>query len=152
MRALTERTERLVDVLTSAILSTAEVAAERVELAAKVAQVQQCMRAFGAVLESVGAQKEVLLARLETATGPMKSLLLQQVEVLTAQEMAMLEKAGVAQPAARQALAVVDNGVASGTGGARGALYVRNGRRFARVDGVAGNGAANGNAGGHGKQ
>jgi hypothetical protein len=43
----------LVDALADAIISTAEAAAERIDLAARGAQIQQRMAAFGAALESV---------------------------------------------------------------------------------------------------
>jgi hypothetical protein len=137
--ALTARAERLIDALAGSILSTAEVAAERVELAAKVAQVQQRMTAFAAVLEAVSAQKQALLGKVETATGAMRTLLQQQVEALTAQELAVLAKAGVPQPAAQQAIAAVDAGPEAGGGGK---VYMREGRRFARIGGANGNGHA----------
>jgi hypothetical protein len=70
MGALVTRTERLIGGLISALLATAEVAAEKVELAARVAQMQQRMTPFAAVLESVRAAKEALFAKLETARWP----------------------------------------------------------------------------------
>jgi hypothetical protein len=54
MTQLTGRAEQLMDALADAIISTAEAAAERIDLAARVAQIQQRMAAFGAVLEAVG--------------------------------------------------------------------------------------------------
>lgn len=124
MEMLTQRTERLISALTDAILSTAEVAAERIELASKVAQVRQRMNAFGAVLESVGVQKLALTERLEKATGATKALLTAQIEMLTAQETAVLEKAGVAPAVAKAALTVVDEAP----------TYRREGRAFRRAE------------------
>jgi hypothetical protein len=124
MEALVGRTERLVESITGAILSTAEAAAERIELASKVAQIQQRMSAFGAVLEAVGAQKAALEARAAALPhGPVLTLLERQVEALTAQELSVLEKAGVPQPVASAALAAP----------AEGEVYRREGRRFVPV-------------------
>lgn len=61
MNALVGRTEKLVTAISDAILSAAEAAAERVELAAEVARVQQRLAAFSAVVESIAAQKRVLV-------------------------------------------------------------------------------------------
>jgi hypothetical protein len=83
------------------------------------------MTAFGAVLESIGAAKQPLLERHRAAGGPMKALLGYQIEALTAQELAILEKAGVEPQQARNALTAVDTD----------RLYVRDGRRFRAVEG-----------------
>src|SRR4051794_19244385 len=82
MQVLVGRTEQLISAITSAILSSAEIAAERIELASNVARIQQRMSAFGAVLESVGLQKEALAKLLPTASGPTKTLLLKQIAML----------------------------------------------------------------------
>lgn len=94
MQALVGRTERLVSAISDAILSAAEAAAERVELAAEVARVQQRLAAFGAVVETIAAQKRVLVERLATAEGPARALLERQIELLGLQELAVLERAG----------------------------------------------------------
>jgi hypothetical protein len=125
MEALGHRAEKLVNALANAYMSAAEVAAEKIELASRVAQVRMRMTAFGAVLESIGAAKQPLLERLRTAGGPMKALLGYQIEVLTAQELAILEKVGVEPQQARNALTAVDTV----------RHYVRDGRRFRAVEG-----------------
>jgi hypothetical protein len=127
MLALTGRVERLVGAFTGAMMATAEAAAERIELAAEVARVTQRMAAFGAVLEAVGAQKEALLERLGKSKGPTRALIEQQLLMLTAQEVAVLKKAGIDDGQATAAVAVAD-------GGGR-ALYVRDGRKFVPLEG-----------------
>ncbi|MCE9561525.1 MAG: hypothetical protein K8U57_05675 [Planctomycetes bacterium] len=132
MQVLVGRTEQLISALTSAILSSAEVAAERIELAAEVARVEQRMSAFAAVLESVGAQKETLAKRVPKATGPMKTLLLKQIAMLATQEVAILSKAGVAEPTAVAALAAVDAPSEPAPTPVSG-THKRDGRRFVRL-------------------
>src|SRR5436305_14317890 len=105
MEALTSRTAQLIDAISDAILASAEVAAEKIQLAAAVAGIRQRMAALGAVLEAVGEQKRVLVERLAGAAGPTKALIEQQIALLTAQEVAVLAKAGVAEPTAVAALA-----------------------------------------------
>ncbi len=82
------------------------------------------MAAFASVLEAVGGQKQVLQDRLATATGPLKALLIQQLACLTAQETAILTRAGVPNETAQQALASAD---------ANETLYKRDGKRFVAV-------------------
>lgn len=132
MQVLVGRTEQLISALTSAILSSAEVAAERIELAAEVARVAQRMSAFAAVLESVGAQKEALAKQVPKATGAMKALLLKQIAILASQEIAVLSKVGVPEPTAIAALAAVD---APGEPAPAPvpATHKRDGRRFVRL-------------------
>jgi seryl-tRNA(Sec) selenium transferase len=125
MQVLVGRTELLIRAITDAILSSAEVAAERIELAANVARIQQRMSAFGAVLESVGAQKEALAKQVPNATGPTKALLLKQIAMLASQEVAILTKAGIAEPTAVAALAAVEVPT--------NPTHRRDGRRFLRV-------------------
>ena len=108
MIKVTEQTSRIIDALTDAILATAATAAEKIHLAAQVAQVQQRMAAFQAVLEVVGVQKEALIARLTQAKGPMAAMLTRQIEVLTEQELKILESAGAPEEAARQAVQVIE--------------------------------------------
>ncbi|MCE9560857.1 MAG: hypothetical protein K8U57_02270 [Planctomycetes bacterium] len=131
MQALVTRTEQLVNAISGAILSTTEIACERLELAAQVARVQQRMSAFGAVLEAVGTQKAALAARLADATGPLRKLLERQIEMLTVQEVAILEKAGVPQVMAEKALAAVD---ASSNTDMPATTYRREGKRFVRLE------------------
>ena len=123
MSELTGRAEQLVDALADAIVSTAEAAAERIDLAARVARIQQRMAAFGAVLESVGAQKHALLLRLDDRALPdsQRRLIEQQVSLLTAQESEILKRAGAGAGAAspepaRQAIGCADHGDGGGDG------------------------------------
>ena len=131
MSQLTGRAEQLVDALADAIISTAEAAAERLDLAARVAQIQQRMAAFGAVLESVGAQKLALMNRLEDngLPDPQRQLIEQQVNLLTVQETEILKRAGAAPELAQQAIESADHG----DEGEYTALYRRDGRRFVPV-------------------
>lgn len=129
MTVLMGRTEKLVNALTGAILSTTEAAAERIELAAQVARIEQRMLAFSSVLEVVAAQKEALTERQKSAKGPLKALLGRQIEALTVQETSILEKAGVAPEAAHGAVKAADESPK---------LYARTGRKFQPVNGGAG--------------
>ena len=131
MSQLTGRAGQLVDALADAIISTAEAAAERLDLAARVAQIQQRMAAFGAVLESVGAQKLALMNRLEDPALPdtQRQLIEQQVNLLTAQETEILKRAGATPELAHQAIEVAD----SDTEEHPDPLYRRDGRRFVPV-------------------
>ncbi|MCE9566041.1 MAG: hypothetical protein K8U57_28815 [Planctomycetes bacterium] len=133
MQILVGRTEQLIAAITNAILSSAEVAAERIELAANVARIQQRMSAFGSVLETVGAQKEMLAKQLPNATGPSKTLLLKQIAMLASQEVAILSKAGVAEPTAVAALAEVEAPREPSPQSASSPTHRRDGRRFLRV-------------------
>lgn len=129
MQALVGRTELLVTAISDAILSAAEAAAERVELAATVARVQQRLGAFTAVLEAVAVQKRALVERLAVADGPSKALIHRQIELLGLQEIAVLERAGVPQPAVQQALAAMDTPPVTDAS----ATHRRDGRRFVRL-------------------
>jgi hypothetical protein len=124
MEQLAGRAEQLISALSNAILSTAEVAAERLELASKVAQVNQRLAAFSAVLDSIAAQREALETRMTTAKGAQRLLLQRQLDLLAAQEVAVLSKAGLDDSQARQALEVADE-----------PSYHRSGRRFVRSNG-----------------
>jgi hypothetical protein len=140
MQALVGRTERLVSAISDAILSAAEAAAERVELAAEVARVQQRLAAFGAVVEAIAAQKRVLVERLATTEGPARALLERQVEILGLQELAVLERAGVPHATAQHALAVADSAPARLPAGGTNKVYRRDGKRFVRLATGAGTG------------
>jgi hypothetical protein len=131
MENLVSRTEALVGAFTSAMMATAEAAAERMQLAARVAQINSRMAAFSAILEGVGAQKEALLQRMEGQRGAMRAMLARQVELLTCQETAILEKIGLAPDQAARAVEAVDQKT----------VYRRVGSRFEAVSGSAqGNG------------
>ena len=56
---LTERVNAIVDSLAGAFVQTAQTAAERITLAAQLAQVQARMAAFAGVLDAIGAPSEV---------------------------------------------------------------------------------------------
>jgi hypothetical protein len=131
MQALTERTERLISALTSAFMSSAEAAAERFELAARVAQINQRAQAFFNVLEITGAQKEAITVRLANAKGAMKLLLENQLASLDAQEVAILAKLGVEPSVAKMAIAEVDQQPAPSTNG----THRREGKKFVPVNG-----------------
>jgi len=133
MQVLVSRTEQLIASITDAILASAEVAAERIELAANVARITQRMNAFGAVLESVGVPKEALAKQLPKATGPTKTLLLKQIAMLASQELSILSKAGVAEPTAVVALAAVEAPPEPLPASASSPTHRRDGRRFLRV-------------------
>jgi len=92
---LADRTSGIIDAITGGILSSAEAAAERIQLAAEVAKINTRMEAFGSVLETIEARKQALEAKLETAGPTMKKLIGRQLELLTAQETSLLERVGV---------------------------------------------------------
>jgi hypothetical protein len=129
MDKLVSRTDRLIGAITEGILSTVEAASQRIELAAQVAQVKVRMEAFGAVLEAVGAQRAVLEERRVSAGPAVRALIGRQLELLAAQEVAILSQAGIGEDVARQALTVVEQSAEQ--------VYVRQGRRFTAVNGRA---------------
>lgn len=137
MKALTGQASRLISAISEAIMSSAEVAAERIKLASQVAQIEQRMAAYSVVLDTIQVQKDKLLEQAETAKGARKTLLLRQVEMLEAQEMGVLESiqvpAEVAQRAVQSVKLVEDK--------TEQASHKRQGRRFVPV-----NGHANGEA------
>jgi chaperonin cofactor prefoldin len=124
---VTERTQVLVDSITGAILSTVEVASERIALASEVAKVQQRMDAFSTILETIGTQKEVLEEKVANTKGPLRKLYQSQLEALTKQELVLLKKAGVVteepeEPAVPEGPPV------------DGQLYKRVGKKFVKVE------------------
>lgn len=125
LEQMSSRADHLIDAIASSIISASEAAAERVELASQVARLQTRMAAFGAVLEAVGTQKEVLAGRLESAQGPMKTLIEAQINLLTEQETAILVRAGASRDQARNAVVETDE-----------PLYQRRGKRFERINGT----------------
>jgi LPS O-antigen subunit length determinant protein (WzzB/FepE family) len=126
MDQMANRAEQLIGAIASSIMSATEAAAERVELASRVAQIQARMSAFGAVLDTIGVQKEALAERQKSARGPLKALLERQIEALTVQETSILEKAGVEPEAAQGAVKAADESPK---------LYARSGRKFQPVNG-----------------
>lgn len=137
---LTSRAEQLIDALAESIISTAEAAAERLDLASRVAQIQQRMAAFGAVLESVGAQKGVLIKRLEEKEMPkcQRRLVQRQIELLSAQETEILQRAGasakLARTAVEQADRLIDEEGNQDPNDSEDRLYRRKGRRFVALE------------------
>lgn len=119
MGEVTTRVNAIVDAFVDAFLQTAATAAEKINLAAQVAQVQTRMAAFSAVLESIAAQKQVIYDRLQETSGPMQSLLNRHLELLTQQEIAVLERIGIPNDQARPTLEQADEKV-----------YKRDGKRF----------------------
>lgn len=105
---ISDRTEAIIDKVCGAIMATVDVAAERLELAAELARVRQRMTAFGAVLDAVAAQKSALAERMKTAEGPTRSLLAHQIDMLTAQETAVLRRAGIAPDIASEVIEQAD--------------------------------------------
>ncbi len=95
MGDMADRAARMVDSIAGAFFSAGEAAAEKVELATRVARVNVRMDAFGAVLETIGVRKAALMERQQTASGPLARLIEKQIEMLTVEETALLEKAGV---------------------------------------------------------
>ena len=106
MDQATARIEALIDGLTGAIMNTLEVSAERITLAADVARVKQRMAAFSAVLESVAAQKKAVAELMAEADGPAEMLYRTQLDMLTAQEVAVLERSGIPR---QQAVLAIDS-------------------------------------------
>src|SRR4051794_33832280 len=104
MEKVVARADRLVEAVMGAILASTEVAAERLELASRLAQLQGRMAAFGALLEALGSARAQVLVRLGQAQGPARALLETQLAALGAQELAALEMAGVPQQTAAAAL------------------------------------------------
>jgi hypothetical protein len=126
MTQLTDRAERLIDALANAIMKTAEVAAQKIELASAVAEVRQRMTAFGAVLQAVGAQKTAVqqqLVALGDNDAATRALYHHQLRLLSAQEVGILTQAGISEPQAVEAVQVTD-----GT-----PTHRREGKRFVRV-------------------
>jgi hypothetical protein len=108
MDTLVSRSERLINALTGAIMTTAEVAAEKIEMASEVARIKTRMAAFATVLEVVGVQKDTIREQIATARGPVKALLEAQLTALTQQEVGILAKVGVSPEAAATAVTVAD--------------------------------------------
>jgi hypothetical protein len=129
MDQMTNRAEQLIGAIASSIMSATEAAAERVELASRVAQIQARMSAFGAVLETIGTAKAAVLEQQKVAPGPLKALYTAQLKALTAQETAILAKVGVEPEAAEAAVRDADE---------HPKLYQRSGRKFQPVNETAG--------------
>ena len=125
MRALATRSSQLIDAISGAIMAQAEVAAERIQLAAAVAQVEQRMAAHSAVLECIDAQRIAVEAKMVGAKGARLKLYETQLDLLAAQEVAILAKVGVPLDLARQAVKQVETKPA--------ATHKRDGRRFVQI-------------------
>lgn len=142
MDSLTGRAEALIAAITGGIMSAVETAADRISVASELARVNQRLVAFSAAIEALAAQKEALTARLAKARGPMRAFLTQQLGVLTAQEVGILRRVGLADADAAAAVEAAD-----------GPAYRRLGSRFVRAgvngggDAHAGDGAASSSAG-----
>jgi len=105
---LASRSERLFDAVANVLLGSVEAGVERLEQAGELARLQGRMAVFAATLDAIDAQRAPLLAKLEKATGGMKLLVAKQVDMLNAQEVSVLERAGIGADTARQALAVAE--------------------------------------------
>lgn len=99
MDEATERMDALVGALTSAFISTAEVAAERLSLAAQVARIKQRGDAFAEILEGIDARKLELVERRKKTSPAMGRLLTAQYMELERQEEAIVLKAYGEPPA-----------------------------------------------------
>lgn len=112
-----------------------EVANESLRLAAQVVRAQQRLSAFGAVLESLGAQKAALYDRLHAASTPaIEQMCLGLIQDLTGTELEILSQIGIPQETAVKAIGTADGKK----------LYERSGKRFVPI--TAG---SNGNGNGH---
>lgn len=108
MDAMSERAERLIGAISGALMSTAETAAMKIELAAQVAQIRQEMAARQSVLGIIADQKLALLEQVEESTGALKLAYQRQVEVLCAQEVGILKGMGIETEVAEQAVSQAD--------------------------------------------
>lgn len=129
MMEMAGRASQIIDAFTSALMNTAGVAAEKINLASEIAAMKMRMEAFSGVLECVAAQKKPLMERLEGEANPAMRLMIErQLEMLTEQEIAVLEKASVPGKVAKQLVGTVDK------------AYRRDGRRFIPVGSLNGHG------------
>lgn len=127
MNETAARAEKLVDSITSAIMTTVETAAERIELAAQVTAARQRAEALSAVLEGAIASRVALEARRDAAGGTMRALLDHQVRAMQAGEIAILVRSGLSEDVAKAVFALPEPKP----------THRRDGRRFARVEGEA---------------
>lgn len=129
MMEMADKSSRIIDSFCAALLNTAAVAAEKIELASNISVLRMRMEAFSGVLEIVNAAKKPLMERLEGETNPAMRLMIErQLEMLTEQEIAVLEKASVPGKVAKQLVGTVDK------------AYRRDGRRFIPVGSLNGHG------------
>jgi hypothetical protein len=107
---LSDRAERLIDAIAGGFMKTAQAAAERIGLASEVAIIRQRMAAYAAVLEMVGNQKESIINKIESLAenSPLRKLYLFQLEQLTAQEVEILQNAGLNNEIASNAIRNTD--------------------------------------------
>lgn len=108
IEVMARRSEQLISAMTSALMTTMEVAADRLRLASEVSRIQQRLDAFSAVLDVIGAEKESIQAQLEVSKGASKSLLKRRLEMLTQQELTVLASAGVPDATATEAVQMAD--------------------------------------------
>lgn len=97
IRALSNRAERLISALTEALMTAAEVAAERISLASKVVSLEQRMRAYSTVLDIIDAQRGPVLNALKNARGARRLQLEKQLQMLEEQEVEVLSKTGMSK-------------------------------------------------------
>jgi len=107
---LSDRAERLIDAIAGGFMKTAQAAAERIGLASEVAIIRQRMAAYAAVLEMVGNQKESIINKIESLAenSPLRKLYIFQLEQLTAQEVEILQNAGLNNEIASNAIRNTD--------------------------------------------
>jgi len=129
MERITSRADVLISAITEAMMAPVEAAAERMALAVKVAQITGRMEAHAMVLDTIAAHKDRLLAGLAGMTGARRALALKHVELLEAQELAILTEIEVPAEIAQQAVKGLPAPIEQPT-------HKRDGRRFARVNGV----------------
>lgn len=108
MDAMVSRQEQLIDAWARSMMRTAEIAAERVELAAEIAAARQRMNAFGAVLESIAAQKQAVHELMTKASPAAKAMYTRNLKMLDAQEVAVLKRAGFDEAEAVKAIEAAD--------------------------------------------
>jgi hypothetical protein len=108
VEVMADRAVETVEALAGAFVTAVEVVAERVELATQVAETRIRTATLASVLESIAEQRTVARGRMGSASPALRRLLEFQVETLGAQEVAILETAGVSEPDAKKALTVAD--------------------------------------------
>lgn len=104
METMTARAENLINAIAGSIMATAETAAEKIELSAKVASIRQKMEANQYVLESIDAQKRAVIEKRDNSRGSLKAAFNRQIKILETQEIAILKLMGVGDFEAQHAL------------------------------------------------
>jgi hypothetical protein len=111
MTEMANRASQIVDSIASAMMSAAEVAAQKIQLASDLASMKMRLDAFGSVLDAIDAERTPLLEAMEAASGGKKAFLKRRIEMLNEQEMSVLEKASVPTGVARQVVGKVTKGM-----------------------------------------